>query len=220
MTDNNIFPIYDRMLSRADKEKLLGQRGLMVWFTGLSGSGKSTLAIALERELHKRGVLCRILDGDNIRSGINNNLGFSVADRVENIRRIAEVGKLFVDTGIVTIAAFISPNNKIREMAARIIGRADFVEVYVSTPLEECERRDVKGLYAKARRGEIKNFTGISAPFEAPLNPDIEIDTTGQSVEESVKKIIETIQLKVYKYDRIQTESFEGTGGGVHTHHP
>ena len=197
MTGNNIFPIYDRMLSRADKEKLLGQRGLMVWFTGLSGSGKSTLAIALERELHKRGVLCRILDGDNIRSGINNNLGFSVADRVENIRRIAEVGKLFVDTGIVTIAAFISPNNKIREMAARIIGRADFVEVYVSTPLEECERRDVKGLYAKARRGEIKNFTGISAPFEAPTSPDLEIDTTGQAVEESVNKIIETIQLKV-----------------------
>lgn len=181
------------MLSREDKEKLLGQRGLMVWFTGLSGSGKSTLAIALERELHRRGVLCRILDGDNIRSGINNNLGFSVADRVENIRRIAEVGKLFVDTGIVTIAAFISPNNKIREMAARIIGRKDFVEVYVSTPLEECERRDVKGLYAKARRGEIKNFTGISAPFEAPTSPDLEIDTTGQPVEESVKKIIEKI---------------------------
>ena len=185
------------MLSRADKEKLLGQRGLMVWFTGLSGSGKSTLAIALERELHKRGVLCRILDGDNIRSGINNNLGFSADDRVENIRRIAEVGKLFVDTGIVTIAAFISPNNKMREMAANIIGRRDFVEVYVSTPLEECERRDVKGLYAKARRGEIKNFTGISAPFEAPTSPDLEIDTTGRTVEESVKKIIETIQLKV-----------------------
>ena len=191
------------MLSRADKEKLLGQRGLMVWFTGLSGSGKSTLAIALERELHKRGVLCRILDGDNIRSGINNNLGFSAADRVENIRRIAEVGKLFVDTGIVTIAAFISPNNKMREMAANIIGRRDFVEVYVSTPLEECERRDVKGLYAKARRGEVKNFTGISAPFEAPTCPDLEIDTTGQAVEESVKKIIETIQLRVYKYVRI-----------------
>ena len=197
MTNDNIFPIYDRMLSRADKEKLLGQRGLMVWFTGLSGSGKSTLAIALERELHKRGVLCRILDGDNIRSGINNNLGFSADDRVENIRRIAEVGKLFVDTGIVTIAAFISPNNKMREMAANIIGRRDFVEVYVSTPLEECERRDVKGLYAKARRGEIKNFTGISAPFEAPTSPDLEIDTTGRTVEESVKKIIETIQLKV-----------------------
>ena len=155
------------MLARADKEKLLGQRGLMIWFTGLSGSGKSTIAIALERELHKRGILCRILDGDNIRSGINNNLGFTEEDRVENIRRIAEVAKLFVeDTGIVTLAAFISPSNDIREMAARIIGQGDFLEVYVSTPLEECERRDVKGLYAKARRGEIKNFTGISAPFE------------------------------------------------------
>ena len=161
------------MLTRADKESLLGQRGLMIWFTGLSGSGKSTIAIALERELHRRGILCRILDGDNIRSGINNNLGFTEADRVENIRRIAEVSRLFVDTGIVTLAAFISPNNDIREMAARIIGKDDFVEVYVSTPLEECERRDVKGLYAKARRGEIKNFTGISDPFEAPLHPSL-----------------------------------------------
>ena len=143
----------------------------MVWFTGLSGSGKSTIAIALERELQKRGLLCRILDGDNIRSGINNNLGFSPEDRVENIRRIAEVGKLFVDTGIITIAAFISPNNQLREMASRIIGKDDFMEVYVSTPIEECERRDVKGLYAKARRGEIKEFTGISAPFEAPESP-------------------------------------------------
>ena len=158
----HIYPIFDKMLTRADKESLLGQRGLMIWFTGLSGSGKSTIAIALERELHRRGILCRILDGDNIRSGINNNLGFTEADRVENIRRIAEVSRLFVDTGIVTLAAFISPNNDIREMAARIIGKDDFVEVYVSTPLEECERRDVKGLYAKARRGEIKNFTGIS----------------------------------------------------------
>ena len=168
---NNIYPIFDKMLTRADKEALLGQRGLMVWFTGLSGSGKSTIAIALERELQKRGLLCRILDGDNIRSGINNNLGFSPEDRVENIRRIAEVGKLFVDTGIITIAAFISPNNELREMASRIIGKDDFVEVYVSTPIEECERRDVKGLYAKARRGEIKEFTGISAPFEAPEHP-------------------------------------------------
>ena len=123
---------------------------MMIWFTGLSGSGKSTIAIALERELHKRGLLCRILDGDNIRSGINNNLGFSETDRVENIRRIAEVSKLFLDSGIITIAAFISPNNDIREMAANIIGKDDFLEVFVSTPLEECEKRDVKGLYAKA----------------------------------------------------------------------
>lgn len=125
----------------------------------------------MSASLHSRGLLCRILDGDNIRSGINNNLGFSAEDRVENIRRIAEVGRLFVDTGIITIAAFISPNNQLREMAAEIIGKDDFVEVFVSTPLEECEKRDVKGLYAKARRGEIKNFTGISAPFEAPEHP-------------------------------------------------
>lgn len=141
---NHIYPIFDRMLGRADKEELLKQHGLMIWFTGLSGSGKSTIAIALEREFQQRGLLCRILDGDNIRSGINNNLGFSAEDRVENIRRIAEVGKLFVDTGIITLAAFISPNNEIREMAAGIIGKEDFLEIYVSTPLEECERRDVK----------------------------------------------------------------------------
>ena len=185
------------MLTRADKEALLGQRGLMVWFTGLSGSGKSTIAIALERELQKRGLLCRILDGDNIRSGINNNLGFSPEDRVENIRRIAEVGKLFVDTGIITIAAFISPNNELREMASRIIGKDDFVEVYVSTPIEECERRDVKGLYAKARRGEIKEFTGISAPFEAPEHPELSLDTSKLSLEESVNRLLELILPKV-----------------------
>ncbi len=185
------------MLSRADKESLLGQRGMMLWFTGLSGSGKSTVAIALERELHKRGLLCRILDGDNIRSGINNNLGFSAEDRVENIRRIAEVGRLFVDTGIITIAAFISPNNQLREMASEIIGKGDFIEVFVSTPLEECERRDVKGLYAKARRGEIKNFTGISAPFEAPENPAIALDTSKLTVEQSVEKLLELILPKV-----------------------
>lgn len=181
------------MLSRSDKEGLLKQKGLMIWFTGLSGSGKSTIAIALERELHKRGILCRILDGDNIRTGINNNLGFSEEDRIENIRRIAEVGKLFVDTGILTIAAFISPNNQLRKMAAEIIGKKDFMEVYISTPLEECERRDVKGLYAKARRGEIKNFTGISAPFEAPTHPDIAIDTSKLSLEESVNLLLNKI---------------------------
>lgn len=189
----NIYPIFDRMMSRDDKEQLLNQRGMMLWFTGLSGSGKSTVAIALERELHSRGLLCRILDGDNIRSGINNNLGFSTEDRVENIRRIAEVGRLFVDTGIITIAAFISPNNQLREMAAEIIGKDDFVEVFVSTPLEECEKRDVKGLYAKARRGEIKNFTGISAPFEAPEHPDITLDTSKLPVEESVKILLDYV---------------------------
>lgn len=189
----NIYPIFDRMMSRDDKEQLLKQRGMMLWFTGLSGSGKSTVAIALERELHNRGLLCRILDGDNIRSGINNNLGFSAEDRVENIRRIAEVGRLFVDTGIITIAAFISPNNQLREMAAEIIGKDDFVEVFVSTPLEECEKRDVKGLYAKARRGEIKNFTGISAPFETPEHPDITLDTSKLPVEESVKILLDYV---------------------------
>lgn len=189
----HIYPIFDRMLQRNDREKLLGQKGIMLWFTGLSGSGKSTLAIALERELYNSGILCRILDGDNIRTGINNNLGFTEADRVENIRRIAEVAKLFVDCGVVTIAAFISPTEQIRQMAADIIGKDDFFEIYVNTPLEVCEERDVKGLYKKARQGEIKNFTGISAPFEAPLNPAITIDTSACSLEESVnllKKII------------------------------
>ena len=197
--NNNIYPIFDRMLAREDKEELLKQRSVMIWFTGLSGAGKSTIAIALERELHKRGLLCRILDGDNIRSGINNNLGFTEADRIENIRRIAEVSKLFVDTGIVTIAAFISPSNDIREMAANIIGKDDFLEVYVSTPIEECERRDVKGLYAKARRGEIKNFTGISAPFEAPAHPALVLDTSALSLEESVNKLLELILPRIQK---------------------
>lgn len=199
MTENNIYPIFDRMLSRQDKEELLKQHSVMIWFTGLSGSGKSTIAIALERELHKRGLLCRILDGDNIRSGINNNWGFTEADRIENIRRIAEVSKLFVDTGIITIAAFISPSNDIREMAANIIGKDDFLEVYVSTPIEECERRDVKGLYAKARRGEIKNFTGISAPFEAPAHPALTLDTSALSLEESVNKLLELILPRIQK---------------------
>ena len=172
----NIYPIFDKMMSKQDKEELLKQHGVMLWFTGLSGSGKST---------------------DNIRSGINNNLGFSPEDRVENIRRIAEVGKLFVDTGIITIAAFISPNNQLRNMASEIIGKENFIEVYISTPLEECERRDVKGLYAKARRGEIKEFTGISAPFEAPENPDIELDTSKLSLKESVDILLEAILPKV-----------------------
>lgn len=187
---NEIYPIFDQMLSRSDKEKLLGQKGVMLWFTGLSGSGKSTVAIALERELQKRGLLCRILDGDNIRSGINKGLGFTAEDRRENIRRIAEVAKLFVDTGIITIAAFISPSNDLRRMASDIIGAEDFKEVYISTPLEVCEARDVKGLYAKARRGEIKNFTGISAPFEVPEHPALSIDTSKVSLEDSVKQIL------------------------------
>lgn len=195
--ENHIYPIFDHMLGRKDKEDLLHQHSVMIWFTGLSGSGKSTLAIALERELQNRGLLCRILDGDNIRSGINNNLGFTAEDRVENIRRIAEIGKLFVDTGVITIAAFISPNNELREMASNIIGKENFVEVYISTPIEECEKRDVKGLYAKARRGEIKNFTGISAPFEAPEDAALSIDTSKHSVKESVDMLLDLILPKV-----------------------
>lgn len=189
----NIYPIYDRMLSREEREKQLGQRGMMVWFTGLSGSGKSTVALGVERELAAKGILCRILDGDNIRAGINSNLGFSEEDRRENIRRIAEVGKLFVETGIVTLACFVSPTEDIRKMAREIIGERDFFEVFVCTPLEECERRDVKGLYARARRGEVKDFTGISAPFEAPNHPSLSIDTSKLKLEDSVNAVIKLI---------------------------
>lgn len=193
----NIYPIYDRMMNRADKEHLLGQKGIMVWLTGLSGSGKSTVAMGVERELHARGILCRILDGDNIRAGINSNLGFSAEDRNENIRRIAEVGKLFVQTGIVTLACFVSPTNDLRRMAREIVGNDDFMEVYVSTPLEECERRDVKGLYARARRGEVKEFTGISAPFEAPLHADVSLDTSVLTLEQSVETLTREIMKRV-----------------------
>ncbi|MBQ6192202.1 MAG: adenylyl-sulfate kinase [Bacteroidaceae bacterium] len=187
---NTIYPIFDKMLSREDKEQLLHQRGIMIWMTGLSGSGKSTVAIGVERELHKRGILCRILDGDNIRAGINSNLGFSAEDRRENIRRIAEIGKLFVDTGIVTIACFVSPTLELRQMAREIIGEKDFREVYIATPLEECERRDVKGLYARARRGEVKDFTGISAPFEAPTHPDLSLDTSQMTLKDEVEAVV------------------------------
>ena len=189
----NIYPIFDRMMTRSDKEQLLRQRGLMIWFTGLSGSGKSTVAIAVERELHNRGILCRILDGDNIRNGINSNLGFTPEDRQENIRRIAEVSRLFVDTGIVTLAAFISPTHQARQMARDIIGQEDFIEVYISTPLEVCEQRDVKGLYAKARQGLIPNFTGISAPFEAPVAPDLDIDTSKVTLEQAAQSVVQLI---------------------------
>ncbi len=193
MTEHNIYPIYDRMMTRQDKERLLRQRGVMIWFTGLSGSGKSTIALGVERELHQRGLLCRILDGDNIRTGINAGLGFSAEDRHENIRRIAEVGKLFVETGIITLAAFVSPTNEYRQLARDIIGAEDFLEVFVSTPLEVCERRDVKGLYARARRGEVKDFTGISAPFETPEHPALCIDTSRQPLETSVRQVLELI---------------------------
>ncbi len=192
-----IHPIFDRMLSREDREQQLGQRSVMIWFTGLSGSGKSTLAVTLERELVARGYVCRILDGDNIRSGINKNLGFSPEDREENIRRIAEVGKLFVDSGIITISAFISPTNDVRNLAREIIGDDNFMEIYVSTPIEECERRDVKGLYKKARAGVIKEFTGVSQPFEAPSHPAISINTQGIALEESIERILKIVLPRV-----------------------
>lgn len=191
--NSNIFPT-DKILQRADKEQLLKQKGIAIWFTGLSGSGKTTIAIALEKELHSKGLLTQILDGDNIRTGINNNLGFSDVDRIENIRRIAEVTKLFVNSGVITICCFVSPTEEIRNNAKNIIGANDFIEVFVNTPLEVCEKRDVKGLYAKARKGEIKDFTGINAPFEAPVNPEIEL-TNALSIEESVKKILDKIKL-------------------------
>ena len=193
----NIHPIFDKMESREEKEQQLRQRGLTVWFTGLSGSGKSTIAVALERRLSQQGIFSRILDGDNIRTGINRGLGFSEEERRENIRRIAEVSKLFTETGIVTLSAFVSPTNELREMAREIIGKEDFVEIFVATPLEECERRDVKGLYAKARRGEIKDFTGITSPFEAPESPALAIDTTDLAVEEAVERVLEIMIPKI-----------------------
>lgn len=182
----NIHPIFDQLLSREEKEAFLKQRSCCIWFTGLSGSGKSTIAKGLEKKLFNEGYFVQVLDGDNVRSGINNNLGFSEEDRKENIRRISEVAKLFVDAGVVCIASFVSPTIEIRRQARDIIGEDNFIEVFVNTPLEICEQRDVKGLYKKARAGEIKDFTGIDAPFEAPEAASLEIRTEGQSIEESV----------------------------------
>ena len=195
----NIYPIFEKMLTRDRQEDLLNQKSIMIWFTGLSGSGKSTIAVALERELYTKGYLCKLLDGDNIRTGINKNLGFTEEDRKENIRRISEVSKLFIDTGIITIAAFISPTRELRALAKSIIGKENFIEVFISTPLNVCEERDVKGLYAKARKGEISNFTGISAPFEAPENPDLSLDTSTLSIEESVNRLMELISPLIKK---------------------
>ncbi len=192
-TPPNIHPVFDRILQREDKEKFLKQKSKVIWMTGLSGSGKTTVAIGLEQELSKLGYLTQILDGDNVRTGINKNLGFSEEDRRENIRRIAEVSKLFVNCGIITINCFVSPTNEIRKQARDIIGKDDFIEIFINTPLEVCEQRDVKGLYKKARKGEIKNFTGIDAPFEVPEKPDIEIQTKGQTVEESVRGVLNAI---------------------------
>lgn len=196
----NITPVSDQLVSRIEKEKLLNQKSKVIWFTGLSGSGKTTLATALEKNLYEDGFVTQILDGDNIRSGINNNLGFSPEDRMENVRRIAEVAKLLLNSGVICICAFVSPTEDIRNLVREIVGEDDFLEIFMSTPLEVCETRDVKGLYQKARAGEIKNFTGISAPFEIPQNAVLSIDTSNKSVEECVNlllgKILPEITLK------------------------
>lgn len=190
----NIHPIYDRMLTRADKEQLLQQKAKVLWFTGLSGSGKSTLALGLEKMLHQNALTTKLLDGDNIRSGINQNLGFSPEDRQENIRRIAEVAKLFLDGGIITLCSFVSPTIKIREQARQIIGPENFLEIYVNAPLEVCEQRDVKGLYKKARAGEIQQFTGIDAPYEAPQSPFIEIRTDQEDFDNCLQTLYQAVE--------------------------
>ncbi len=189
----NIYPVFDRIYDRKVKEEILRQSAKVIWFTGLSGSGKTTLASNLEKELFFRRFFCQVLDGDNIRSGINNNLGFSEEDRMENIRRIAEVSKLIINTGLITICSFISPTDEIRNLARNIIGKDDFIEIFLNPPLEVCEKRDTKGLYKKAREGIIKDFTGISSPFEAPKNPDLEIDTSIESIKDSVNMIFDAI---------------------------
>ena len=186
---NNLYPTDHHLVSRTEKETRYGQHAKVLWFTGLSGSGKSTLAIALERKLFEQGYNVVVLDGDNIRTGINNNLSFSPEDRVENIRRIAEAAKLFVANGMICIVSFISPTRDMRAMARHIIGDPDFVEVFIDTPLEICEQRDVKGLYKKARAGEIKDFTGIHAPYEAPLHPEVHIQTAYTTVELSLDQL-------------------------------
>lgn len=193
---DNIVPHSYQVLVQ-DRRTQNKHNSLLIWFTGLSGSGKSTIANALELELHKLGIKTYSLDGDNIRRGINSDLTFSPDDRTENIRRIAEVAKLMIDAGLVILAAFVSPYKKDRENIKSIVKDVNFVEVYVNTSIEECERRDVKGLYKKARSGEIKNMTGISAPYEAPEHPDIEIKTENESVKVSVKKLIDFITPKL-----------------------
>ena len=180
-------------MPREDREKVLNQTSKVLWFTGLSGSGKSTIAEGLEKKLFENGFFAQVLDGDNIRTGINKNLGFSLEDRAENIRRIAEVAKLYLNSGIITICSFVSPTIAIRKSAEEIIGKSDFVEIFINTPLEVCEKRDVKGLYKKARKGEIKGFTGIDSPYEKPQKPALEILTNQLSIEESVDLVYQHI---------------------------
>jgi len=194
---NNIHPIFDKILTRGNKEALLKHKSLVIWMVGLSGSGKSTLAKALEQDLYEKGHLTQLLDGDNLRTGINNNLGFSDSDRIENIRRSAETAKLFLNCGVVTICSFISPTEEIRALARTIIGENDFYEVFVNCPYEVCEQRDVKGLYKKARIGELKNFTGLDAPFEHPKNPGLELKTDVKDLEVCRKELFEAVYKKV-----------------------
>ena len=199
-TPENIHPTFGQLLDREAKEALLNQRGLVVWLYGLSGSGKSTLATALERRLHEEGVFTQVLDGDNIRTGLNNNLGFSDEDRSENIRRIAEVAKLFASAGVVTITSFICPRNELRTLAREIVGKADFLEVYVECSFETCEQRDVKGLYAKAKAGQVQNFTGRDSSFEAPEPrdaADLILNTDNQAEGESLDQLYHAVRPRV-----------------------
>ena len=194
---NHIHPIFDKILQREDKEAQLKQHSIVIWMVGLSGSGKSTLAKALEKDLHDRGFLTTLLDGDNLRTGINNNLGFTEADRTENIRRAAETSKLFAACGIITICSLISPTEEIRLMSKKIIGEKDYFELFINTPIEVCEQRDVKGLYKKARAGEIKNFTGIDSPFEHPAVPSLEVRNDLHNLEECLQQILTAILPKI-----------------------
>lgn len=189
----NIHPIFNSLLSREKKEEGLNQKGIVLWMTGLSGSGKSTIAQALEFALHDLGYFTMLLDGDNLRTGVNNNLGFSEEDRTENVRRSAEVSKLFVSAGVITICSLISPTEEIRAQARNIIGEEDFYQVHIDAPFEVCAERDVKGLYKKALAGEIKNFTGLDSPFETPANPFVKISTHTQSLEDSLKQLLEAV---------------------------
>tara|TARA_R110002096_G_scaffold310126_7_gene504707 strand:+ start:817 stop:1416 length:600 start_codon:yes stop_codon:yes gene_type:complete len=192
---DHIYPVFDKMLPREAKEELLGQRGRVIWMYGLSGSGKSTLANLLERRLHAEGRLVKVLDGDNIRSGLNQNLGFSDEDRLENIRRVAEVAKLFSNSGVIVIASFITPNNELRQIARNVIGEEDLLEVYVKASFETCAERDPKGLYAKVEAGKVKQFTGKDSAFEEPDQADLIIDTEAHSEEESLNVLVETAKL-------------------------
>lgn len=187
---------HDGAIKKQDRERLLGQKGTVIWFTGLSGSGKSTLAHAVEDKLFERGHLTTVLDGDNIRHGLNKNLGFSPEDREENIRRIGEVAKLFADTGVIAMTAFISPYRADRDKARSLLNEGEFVEVFVKVPLDVAENRDPKGLYKKARAGEIKEFTGISAPYEEPLHAELVIDTSQLNLEQSAEKVISFLEQK------------------------